>query len=464
MAKASQLIFVFFFLLGGIFGFGNDASAVEYQKLARKVGITQGQCPAPPENGYFFHRFQLKGKTDLTGRGTQNDPIYHACVLSVERVHNVDYAALKDAGLFPDSYDRKIRDASNRVVNMPIEIDWDDEKVTIQYKCPGTNWQEWLDDLKITDVNFELGKTIKRNGVDCDVRYRLNALINDHYIYYLGREQSLAQWCAEAFQQGASAANVPRQCREYEEVAVQDANAGCQCKVVYGGKKDNSEVQYNDHNGVPTNKRCAGSTTITIPTGVLKNASDALGLKGLAEAGVWRGCWPMNLSAGATENPEMQINDEETCKSLVGRIANVPVPPFSVNVPSQGNVNVSGAYRVTVQSCNFVGQAVDDVPTEQPSGPVQEEVPFTVPSPSSLNRAGYTSFQQFIGRALKTAIGLIGSLAFIMFIYAGVRFMTSGGNKQVEMKALKSLAFTGIGILIILSSYILVQFLFGAFS
>ncbi|MFH1749745.1 MAG: pilin [bacterium] len=87
-----------------------------------------------------------------------------------------------------------------------------------------------------------------------------------------------------------------------------------------------------------------------------------------------------------------------------------------------------------------------------------------IPDASILNKFGPPNIAAAIGRALKVIIGIMGSIAFVMIIYGGVLYMTAAGNSQRESKALKSLAWTGIGIVVILASYILVQFVFDAFG
>lgn len=82
---------------------------------------------------------------------------------------------------------------------------------------------------------------------------------------------------------------------------------------------------------------------------------------------------------------------------------------------------------------------------------------------SSLNPLGPITIQQYLGRIIKLALGVIGSIAFVMFIYGGVMWMAAGGNSEREGKAFKTLFWAGMGVVVILASYALVDFVFEAF-
>ncbi len=62
-----------------------------------------------------------------------------------------------------------------------------------------------------------------------------------------------------------------------------------------------------------------------------------------------------------------------------------------------------------------------------------------------------------IGQALKVFLGIIGSLALVIFIYGGVMWMTSGGNPDKVKKAQGTLVWSILGLVVIFSSYVLVS-------
>src|SRR3989339_235505 len=58
--------------------------------------------------------------------------------------------------------------------------------------------------------------------------------------------------------------------------------------------------------------------------------------------------------------------------------------------------------------------------------------------------------QVFIGVMIKIALQLLGSVALVVFVYAGVLWMTAGGKSDQQGKALKILLESALGIIIVL--------------
>lgn len=78
---------------------------------------------------------------------------------------------------------------------------------------------------------------------------------------------------------------------------------------------------------------------------------------------------------------------------------------------------------------------------------------------SSLNKLGLSDPGQLIGRVIKAAMGVIGTIALTMLVYAGILFMTAAGNSDREKKAMDIMFWSGLGIVVVLSSYAIVQFI-----
>lgn len=68
--------------------------------------------------------------------------------------------------------------------------------------------------------------------------------------------------------------------------------------------------------------------------------------------------------------------------------------------------------------------------------------------------------QQLIGRIIKGVLGLVGSLALAMFVYGGFTWMLAAGNSTNVEKGKQILIWATIGLIVIFSSYALVQFVF----
>lgn len=70
------------------------------------------------------------------------------------------------------------------------------------------------------------------------------------------------------------------------------------------------------------------------------------------------------------------------------------------------------------------------------------------------------SLQTMIGELLGAVLSLVGILFFALMVYGGVVWMSAAGNQEREKKAGGIMIGATIGVVIVLSSYVLVGFLF----
>ena len=71
--------------------------------------------------------------------------------------------------------------------------------------------------------------------------------------------------------------------------------------------------------------------------------------------------------------------------------------------------------------------------------------------------------EALIGKVIKAVMGIVGSIALVMFIYGGFTWMMAGGNAQAVDKGKSILMWAAVGLIVIFSSYALVQFVFKDF-
>lgn len=76
------------------------------------------------------------------------------------------------------------------------------------------------------------------------------------------------------------------------------------------------------------------------------------------------------------------------------------------------------------------------------------------------NPLGITDVPTLIGRIISGAIGIVGSLALLMFIYGGITWMTSGGNEEKIKKGQKIIVWAVFGLVVIFTSYAVLSLLF----
>ncbi|HNU81331.1 MAG TPA: pilin [bacterium] len=92
------------------------------------------------------------------------------------------------------------------------------------------------------------------------------------------------------------------------------------------------------------------------------------------------------------------------------------------------------------------------------SGKSDNKTPTSVSITNPLAAGGIDSFQTLIGRAINSILGVVGSLALVMFVYGGLLWMTSGGSNEQVKKGRDILIWATVGLVIIFSAYGLVRF------
>lgn len=69
-----------------------------------------------------------------------------------------------------------------------------------------------------------------------------------------------------------------------------------------------------------------------------------------------------------------------------------------------------------------------------------------------------TNPNELIGKIINGLLGIVGSVALVMFIYGGVMWMISGGNEAMVTKGKNTLMWAAIGLIVIFSAYAMVNF------
>lgn len=81
---------------------------------------------------------------------------------------------------------------------------------------------------------------------------------------------------------------------------------------------------------------------------------------------------------------------------------------------------------------------------------------------SALNPLKASSIPQLIGYAIRTIMGIVGSIALLMFAFGGVTFMMAAGNSDRARKGINTMLWAGLGVIVMLSSYIIISFILEA--
>ena len=78
------------------------------------------------------------------------------------------------------------------------------------------------------------------------------------------------------------------------------------------------------------------------------------------------------------------------------------------------------------------------------------------------NPLGKVTPQVLIGKVINAILGMVGSIALLMFVYGGFLWLTAGGNPEQIKKGKDVLVWASIGLVVIFTSYALVHFIIKA--
>ncbi len=76
------------------------------------------------------------------------------------------------------------------------------------------------------------------------------------------------------------------------------------------------------------------------------------------------------------------------------------------------------------------------------------------------NPLGGTDIPPIISRIITHALGIVGALALLMFIWGGFIWMTAAGNTERVKKGMNTLLWATIGLVVIFASYVILKFIF----
>ncbi|MFA6429448.1 MAG: hypothetical protein WCV84_03025 [Patescibacteria group bacterium] len=203
----------------------------------------------------------------------------------------------------------------------------------------------------------------------------------------------------------------------------------------------------------------------------------------------------------APANTDMTFTEAEaaakTC-SYRCRVGTGPVqvPPGATIVACESDADCATACSSGANSCSakFPGTGSACV-TQAGTGVTEADLPKCVPRPPSApstaeapapgggpsatpssgsgsggsgstlrNPLGETDLSKLIGRVIKAVVGVIGAVALLMFVVAGIMWMTSGGNDKNYKEAQEMMQNSAIGLLIIFFAYTIVATFFSLFG
>ncbi|MFH0854857.1 MAG: pilin [bacterium] len=172
------------------------------------------------------------------------------------------------------------------------------------------------------------------------------------------------------------------------------------------------------------------------------------------------------------------IADIETCKTKCGNqiitgtsffISCTPEPETCED-SCAAQINIAqdyAGYNECVINCELsksntrvIPKDAGDVIGSQPKTPTAPAPPVMLTDPLGIGGKAPAGqeVQYLIGRVIKVIMGLVGSIALLMFVYGGFLWMTAAGNDESVKKGKDILIWSVAGLAVIFASYILVYF------
>ena len=109
---------------------------------------------------------------------------------------------------------------------------------------------------------------------------------------------------------------------------------------------------------------------------------------------------------------------------------------------------------------SIVNADTDTQATTDPKTPPGTSNPVSLPNPINIPPANQSNpIPYLLGNIISYVMGIIGSLALVMFIFGGATWMLSGGNQERVTKGKQILIWATLGIVIIFTAYAIIRFL-----
>jgi len=83
--------------------------------------------------------------------------------------------------------------------------------------------------------------------------------------------------------------------------------------------------------------------------------------------------------------------------------------------------------------------------------------PNTLPNPLGTTEA-MKDPNYVIGKIINSVLGVVGTIALVMFIYGGLRWMTSAGEKDGVTTGKETIKWATFGLIIIFMAYAIINF------
>lgn len=99
------------------------------------------------------------------------------------------------------------------------------------------------------------------------------------------------------------------------------------------------------------------------------------------------------------------------------------------------------------------------LPGSDPNKTTTQTTQSSKPVPLDNPLGDKVTIPLLIGRIIKGILGVVGSIALLMFVYGGIIWMTSAGNNELVQRGKDILIWASIGLVTIFGAYSVVNFI-----
>lgn len=166
---------------------------------------------------------------------------------------------------------------------------------------------------------------------------------------------------------------------------------------------------------------------------------------------------------GTLYTKESCASDVPICETRdVGMaISDLPKPPPAPNKNCIANNSNEQLICNTTDKCEKNPHCQWQAPSSQPANPgTPDNISSLQTSAAALDQIHANSIADVIGSAIRLLLSFIGSIALVLYIYAGVLWMLAAGNEERIAKSKKILIWTTLGVVMMLASWVIVQYVF----
>jgi len=163
----------------------------------------------------------------------------------------------------------------------------------------------------------------------------------------------------------------------------------------------------------------------------------------------WANCQNAIKSGCSYNNANGSCAPTISCNSYLTK-ASCTTGHCSWQVSTVTSNNTSGS---TVTSDNTGGVKVKSATAAQNATPNIAPIKLTNPL------GAVTSPQEIIGKIINSVMGIVGSIALLMFIFGGLTWMTSSGKAEQIKKGRDIIVWSAIGLVVMFMAYGLVRLL-----